>query len=61
MPPKLARQKMSSSLAALSEGEEEHDHIPEAELPQWVMITLAALGTLLFISLIVNIVLVMRR
>jgi serine/threonine-protein kinase len=61
MPPKLARQKMSSSLAALSEGEEEHDHIPEAELPQWVMITLAALGTLLFISLIVNIVLIMRR
>jgi hypothetical protein len=52
---------MSSSLAALSEGEEEHDHIPEAELPQWVMITLAALGTLLFISLIVNIVLIMRR
>jgi serine/threonine protein kinase len=61
MPPKLARQKMSSSLAALSEGEEEHDHIHEAELPQWVMITLASLGTLLFISLVVNIVLIMRR
>jgi serine/threonine-protein kinase len=61
MPPKLARQKMSSSLAALSEGEEEYDHIPEAELPQWVMITLASLGALLFISLVVNIVLIMRR
>ena len=61
MPPKLARQKMSSSLAALSEGEEEYDHIHEAELPQWVMITLASLGALLFISLVVNIVLIMRR
>ncbi len=61
MPPKLARQKMSSSLAALSEGETEYEQTHEAELPQWVMITLAVLGTLLFISLLANIVLVMRR
>ena len=61
MPPKLARQKMSSSLAALSEGETEYEQNHEAELPQWVMITLAVLGTLLFISLLANIVLVMRR
>lgn len=61
MPPKLARQKMSSSLAALSEGETEYEQTHEAELPQWVMITLAVFGTLLFISLLANIVLVMRR
>jgi len=61
MPPKLARQKMSSSLAALSEGETEYEQTHEAELPQWVMITLAVLGTLLFISLLANIVLVMRK
>ena len=52
---------MSSSLAALSEGETEYEQNHEAELPQWVMITLAVLGTLLFISLLANIVLVMRR
>lgn len=61
MPPRLARQKMSSSLAALSEGETEYEQTHEAELPQWVMITLAVLGTLLFISLLANIVLVMRK
>jgi serine/threonine-protein kinase len=61
MPPRLARQKISSSLSALSEGETEYDHTHEPELPQWVMITIAVMGTLLFISLLVIIILVMGR
>ncbi len=59
-PPKLARQKVSASLAGLSDGEVEEEEIREEETPQWVYITITALGLLLFISLVINVVLGLR-
>ncbi|MSR32375.1 MAG: serine/threonine protein kinase [Gemmataceae bacterium] len=60
-PPKLARKKISASLAGLSQGEEEEAAQAVAELPNWVYICFAVLGGGLVLSLAANMVLALKK
>jgi len=59
-PPRLARQKVSQSLAQLSEGETDEEAEPIEVMPNWVMPTLVGMGVGLFLSLLLNLFLMLK-
>jgi len=59
-PPRLARQKVSQSLAQLSEGETDEEAEPIEVMPNWVMPTLVGMGVGLFLSLLLNLILMLK-
>jgi serine/threonine protein kinase len=59
-PPRLARQKVSQSLSQLSEGETDEEAEPLEVMPNWVMPTLVGMGVGLFLSLLLNLILMLK-
>lgn len=59
-PPRLARQKMSKSLAELSEGETDEELQPIEVMPSWVLPTVCGMGVALFACLMIILVMMVK-